>query len=159
MVDFSRLSAAWTEWAPKAGLADVSTSFSCDDCRIVFKSNDYSVHLRQDQNWWVIDTVDDRGQRRNDEARFTTLSLVEKYLIWNWVTLARSSLASGALGADLYRLGYAPGIEVSQVDAANIKLSLDGDCAILVIGDATIFSHLMKKSVDEIEEIARRGSP
>ena len=157
MVDFSRLSAAWTEWASKAGLAEVSTSFSCGDRRIVFKSNDYSVHLREDHDWWVIDSINDRGQRRNDEAKLSTFDLVEKYLIWNWATLARSSLASGPLGADLYRLGYAPGIEVSQVDAANIKLCLHGDCAILVVGDATIFSHLMKKSVDEIEEIAKGG--
>ena len=157
MVDFSRLSAAWTVWGPRAGLMEISTSFSCDDCMIAFKSDDYSVHLREDSNWWAIDTVNDRGQRRNDEANLSTFDLVEKYLIWNWVTFARSSLSSGWLGADLYRLGYAPGIEVSQLDAVNVKLCLHGDCAILVAGDATIFSHLMKKSVAELEEIANRG--
>ena len=37
-------------------------------------------------------------------------------------------------------------------------LMLHGDCAVLVVGKATInFSHIMKKSVDEIEETAERG--
>jgi hypothetical protein len=155
--DFSRLSANWTEWAARAGLTGVSTSRSCADCKIAFRSEDYSVHLRDDDNWWVIDTIDDRGQRNNGAAKFSTFELVEKYLIWRWVGLARSDLASGSLGADLYKKGYAPGIEVSQVDAAWVKLCLHGDCAILISGTATIFSHIMKKGVDEIERIARAG--
>jgi hypothetical protein len=153
--DFSRLSANWAEWATRVGLPNVSTSLSCDDCEIVFRSEDYSTHLREDNNWWVIDTVDDRGQRNNGAAKFSTFELVEKYLIWRWVGLARSDLASGRLGADLYKKGYAPGIEVSQVDAAWVKLCLIGDCAVIISGTATIFSHIMKMSVDEIEEIAR----
>ena len=83
--------------------------------------------------------------------------MAENYLIWRWVTLARSSLASGPLGADLYRQGYAPGIEVSEVDGAHIKLCLHGDCAILIVGTATIFSHIMLKSVEQIEQTARKG--
>jgi len=157
MMDFSRMSATWAEWAPKSGLADVSTSRSCADCKISFRSEDYSVHLRDDDNWWVIDTIDDRGQRNNGVAKFSTFELVEKYLTWRWVGLARSDLASGSLGVDLYKNGYAPGIEVSQVDEAWVKLCLHGDSTILIVGTATIFSHIMKKSVDEIEEIARTG--
>jgi len=155
MVDFSRLSANWVEWASRLGLPDISVSTDCHDCRILFSSKDYSVHLRYDGTWWVVDTVDDRGQRSNDDAKLSTFDLAEKYLIWRWVTLARSSLASGPLGADLYRQGYAPGIGVSQVDDAHIKVCLHDDCAILIVGTATIFSHIMSKSVDEIEQIAR----
>jgi hypothetical protein len=157
MVDFSRLSANRYQWAPGVGGGEISVSTSCNDCKILFSTDDYSVHLRNDGHWWVVDTVDDRGRRRNGDAKLSSFALTEKYLIWHWATTARSSLASGRLGAGLYRLGYAPGIEVSQVDVANIKICLHGDCAILVMGDATIFSHLMKKPVDEIEETAWGG--
>jgi hypothetical protein len=155
MVDFSRLSSSWIEWAPGAGLADAWVSMTCNDCQILFISNDYSVHLRKDGNWWMIDTVDDRGQRSNGVAKLATFDLAEKYLVWDWLTSACSSLASGQLGADLYRKGYAPGVEVSPVDDAHIKICLHGDCAILIVGTATVFSHIMLKSVDEVEQIAR----
>ncbi|HEX5256406.1 MAG TPA: hypothetical protein VFW69_21530 [Mycobacterium sp.] len=135
----------------------MSTLLSCDDCEIVFRANDYSVHLRDNKNCWAIDMVDDRGQRRNDVATFSSFDLVEKYLIWDWATLARSGLASGPLGTDLYKLGYAAGIEVSKLEKGNIELCLEGDCATLVVGDATIFSHIMLRSLDEILEIARQG--
>jgi hypothetical protein len=158
MVDFSRLSTNWVEWASRLGLPDVSVSTDCDDCQILFRSRDYSVHLRCEDDWWLVDTVDDRGQRSDADAQLSTFELAEKYLIWRWVILARSSLASGPLGADLYRQGYAPGIEVSEVDGAHIKLCLHGDCAILIVGTATIFSHIMLKSLDEIEQIARNPS-
>jgi hypothetical protein len=37
------------------------------------------------------------------------------------------------------------------------KLCLQGDCAILIVGTATIFSHIMLKSVEQIEQTARKG--
>jgi hypothetical protein len=157
MADFARLSTNWTEWAARAGLSGATASTDCDDCAIIFRSSDYSVHLREAGNWWVIDKVDDRGHRNNEVAKFSTFELAEKYLVWDWVTLARSSLASGPLGTDLYRMGYAPGVEVSDADPANIEVRYGGDCGVLVSGDATIFSHVMKKSVAEIESIARSG--
>lgn len=157
MVNFSRLSRIWSEWASKAGLNGVSTALSSDDCEAVFEANDYSVYVRNDTNRWVIDAVDDRGHRRDDVASFSSFDLVEKYLVWDWATLARSGLASGALGTELYKLGYAAGIEVSELDNGNVELCLDGECATLVVGDATIFSHVMLKSLDELLEIARQG--
>jgi hypothetical protein len=157
MADFSRLSASWMEWMSRLGIPDTSVSTNCDDCQALFSSKDYSVHLRTEGNWWVVDTVNDRQQRINADAKLSTFDLAEKYLIWKWVTQARTNLASGPLGADLYKQGYAPGIEVSELDDAHIKVSLDGDCAILMTGTATIFSHIMLKSVDQIEQIARQG--
>lgn len=157
MVNFSRLSDIWLDWAPKAGLRGVSTSLSCDDCKIAFTADDYSVHIRAGESCWAIDMVDDRGHRRNDVATFSSVDLVEKYLAWDWATLARSGLASGPLGTDLYRLGYAAGIEVAELDKGNIELCLDGECATLVVGDATIFSHIMLMSFDQLLEIARQG--
>lgn len=101
--------------------------------------------------------VDDRGHKRKDVAKFSSFDLVEKYLVWDWATLARSGLASGPLGTDLYKLGYAAGVEVSELDKGNIELCLDGEWAILVVGDATIFSHIMLKSFDDLLEIASQG--
>lgn len=132
---------------------------SCDDCEIVFKSTDYSVHLRDGDGGWSVDVIDDRGQRRNAVAKFSTFELVEKYLIWDWVTAARSDLASGALGASLYRLGYAPGVQVAELEKGKVELCLHGACAILVVGDATIFSHIMQWSVEEILDVASKGCP
>jgi hypothetical protein len=154
--DFSRLSASWAQWAPAAGLQDVSVSTDCGDCEILFRSRDYSIHLRHENDWWIVDTVDDRGHRSNDQARFSTLPLTEKYLIWDWISAARPKLASGALGAQLYRQGYAPGVHVADLDGAHIELSLNGDQAVLVSGTATIFSHIMFMTFDDLELIARQ---
>ncbi|OMC27616.1 hypothetical protein A5739_17480 [Mycobacterium colombiense] len=78
--------------------------------------------------------------------------MAEKYLIWNWATSVRSDLASGPLGADLAQLGFAQNVEVSEVDS-KYKICSNDDCAILSVVNATIFSHLMDKSVDEIENM------
>ncbi len=156
MTDFSRLSANWREWAPSLGGGDISVSTDCADCDVRFNSHDYSVHLRNDGSWWIVDTVNDRGQRRNGAAKLSSFDLAEKYLIWDWATTARSDLASGALGADLARLGYAPGVAVSQADRG-YEICLNDDCAILSVVNATIFSHLMSKSIDEIEQMVRPG--
>jgi hypothetical protein len=155
--DFSRLSESWVEWATRSQLRDVSVSTDRDDCQIAFRSRDYSFYLRTESDWWVIDTVDDRGQRSDADAKFSAFALAEKYLIWTWITNARSSLASGPLGATLYKQGYAPGIEVTELNGTHGKLCLDGECAILILGTATIFSHIMLMSVDEIEQIGRQG--
>jgi len=152
MVDHSRLNDIWLAWAPQAGMSDASVSAGSGE--ILFKSADYTAQLRSSEGGLAIDTIDDRGERHNDVAKFSTFELAEKYLIWEWATLARSGLASGPLGANLYRLGYAPGFKVSELDGGNVKLSLGSDWVIMVIGDAVIFSHIMTKTVDEILKIA-----
>jgi hypothetical protein len=156
MANFSRLSASWLEWAPLSGLKDVSATTDCDDCQILFRSDDYSFHLRFDDDWWLIDTVDDRGQRKNADVKLSAYELAEKYLTWRWITSARSSLSSGPLGAELYRQGYAPGVEVEELNGMHARLCLRNDCAILILGTATIFSHIMLKSVDDLERIGRQ---
>ena len=45
MEDFSRLSANWYQWAPGMGGGNISVSANCDDCAILFSTDDYSVHL------------------------------------------------------------------------------------------------------------------
>ncbi|MCV7035942.1 hypothetical protein BMW24_008955 [Mycobacterium heckeshornense] len=80
--------------------------------------------------------------------------MTEKYLIWDWATTARSSLASGRLGTELARRGYATGVEVTPANGG-YKICLRNDCAILSVVNATIFSHLMSKSINEIEQMVR----
>ena len=95
------------------------------------------MHLRDDGNWWIVDTVNDRGQRRSGEAKLSNFDLAEKYLIWDWATTVRSDLASGPLGADLATQGFAPDVDVSEVDSRYKICSNDG-CAILSVVNATI---------------------
>lgn len=152
MVDFSRLSANWYRWAPGIGGGDIRVTTDCEDCLVSFRTDDYSVHLRDDGHWWVVDTVNDRGQRRTAAAKLSNFELTEKYLIWDWATTARADLAAGPLGADLAKQGFAPSVEVSEVETKYKICSNDG-CAILSTVNATIFSHLMDRSVDEIEKM------
>lgn len=152
MVDFSRLSANWHRWAPGMGGGDIYVTTDCEDCLVCFRTDDYSVHLRDDGNWWIVDTVNDRGQRRNGVAKLSNFELTEKYLIWDWATTARSDLASGPLGAELAKQGFAANVEVSEVDT-KYKICSNDDCAILSAVNATIFSHLMDRPVNEIEKM------
>lgn len=156
MVDFSRLSVNWRRWAPGLGGGDIQVRTDCEDCVICFETDDYSVHLRDDGNWWTVDTVNDRGQRRSGEAKLSNFALAEKYLIWDWATTVRSDLASGPLGADLAAQGFAPDVEVSEADS-RYKVCSDNGCAILSMVNATIFSHLIDKSVNEIELMVTAG--
>lgn len=153
MADFSRLSEHWHRWAPGIGGGKALVSTKCNDCVILFSTDDYLVHLRSERHGWIVDTVNDRGQRSNGTAKLSNFDLTEKYLIWDWATTARSDLTSGPLGADLAKQGYAPGVNVSKVDTG-YEICLNDECsAILSIVNATIFSHLMSKSVDEIERL------
>jgi hypothetical protein len=157
MADFSRLSANWIEWSNMARLADIGVLANCNDCQFVFSSSDYSVHLRCDGAWWVIDTVDDRGQRHNDTAKLSTFDLTEKYLIWNWASSARGVVGAERLGPRLYSLGFSPDVEVTPIVEGIAEIRSSNGIAILMEPNATIFSHLMSKSVDEIEQMVRKG--
>ena len=157
MVNFTRLSENWFEWSNVARLGNVSVSTDCDDCEIAFDSSDYSVHLRNDGTWWIIDTVNDRGQRCNDSAKLSTFELTEKYLIWNWATSARGVVGVPRLGPQLYSLGVSPDAEVNPISEGVAEVRSNNGSAILMEPYATIFSHLMAKSVDDIEQMVREG--
>lgn len=152
MVDYTYLSTNWHRWALEMGGKNISVSTNCNDCLILFSSANYSVHLYNDGFWWTIDTVTDRGQRQNGVAKLSSFDLVEKYLIWDWATTAKTILASGPLGANLAKQGYASGIKISQVKRG-YKICSNDDCAILSVVNATIFSHLINKSRDKIEQM------
>jgi hypothetical protein len=136
----------------------VSTSTDCGDCQILFKSDDQSFHLGQDGDWWAIDEVDGRGKRYNATAKLSTVELAETYLIWNWASVTRSAIGAKQLGAHLHALGMAPSVETVPTEREYfVELRAPTGSAVLPMSGATIFSHLMSRSVDEIEQMVREG--
>ena len=158
MVDFSRLTRNWLEWTRLARMTHVAVSEDCDDCQICFTSDDQSFHLRQDGEWWTIDEIDDRGKRYDATAKFSPFELAQKYLIWNWASVARSAIGAVPLGRHLQALGTAPGVEIVPTEREYfVELRASTGSAILPASSATIFSHLMSKSVDQVEQMVKEG--
>jgi hypothetical protein len=155
-IDFSRLSTSWLYWAPLAGLTNAQVADVHPGHEIRFTSDDYSVHLRHDEGWWIIDTIDDRGQLHTDTAKFTIYDLVERYLIWQWSSTARNVLRRPRLGPNLYSLGHDSNVRFLPIKEGIFELRTPEGRAILMEPVATIFSHLMLKSVDDIEELVKR---
>ena len=60
-------------------MANVSVAAAGDDGGIGFTSDDQSFYLRNDNGWWAIDVVNDRGRRYNDIAKFSSFNLAEKF--------------------------------------------------------------------------------
>jgi hypothetical protein len=139
-------------------LSDLSVSTSCEDCTILFSSRDYSVHLREVGGWWIVDTVDDRHQRSNDTARFSTYELAEKYLVWTWASMARSYVRAPILGPKFYSQGFASSVEAIQLGQVGLyELRSPEGQAVLSEPSATIFSHLILMPEEDIERMVRAG--
>lgn len=159
-VDVSHLKRSWLEWSGLAGFASATVSTNCDDCRIAFTSEDQSYHLRQTDDWWIVDEINDRGRRYNSTVQLTAFDLAAKYLIWDWASIVRTSIGMPSLGARLNARGFAPGIEVIETEREYfVELRAPTGRAIFPMSKAMIFSHLMSKSVDEIEQVVRDGTP
>lgn len=152
-VDSERLSRNWVYWSGLAQLGGVSVSTRCPDCQVLFSSDEYSVHLRRDGEQWCVDTVNDRRQRQNATATFSDFALAEKYLVWIWGSTARSTVRAPILGRKLYALGFDARVDVIPVSEGIYELRSPEGVAVLMEPYATIFSHLMGKSEDEIEEM------
>ncbi|WP_055404563.1 MULTISPECIES: hypothetical protein [unclassified Mycobacterium] len=157
MTDYTRLSTSWIEWANRARLSNIAVSSSCVDCEIAFTSDDFSVHLRHEDGWWIVDTVDDRGQRRDDTAKLSSFDLAEKYVIWLWASIARAAIGAPRLGRQLYSLGFSPDVHVIPITEGFSELRSPDGKAVLMEPYATIFSHIMSKPVSEVEEMVRSG--
>ncbi|OBF98675.1 hypothetical protein A5790_02790 [Mycobacterium sp. 852002-51152_SCH6134967] len=158
MPDFSRLSKNWTEWSAKMGMANVSVSPSLDHTEIGFTSDDQSFYLRQEDGWWTVDVVNDRGRRYNDIAKLSTFDLAEIFLVWRWGSTMRDVLGRKMFDPELYSLGRSEDVVV--LPTANewiFELQSGAGRAHLAEPDATIFSHLMSKSVDEVEQMVEEG--
>ncbi|MFN8089096.1 MAG: hypothetical protein U0R81_09035 [Mycobacterium sp.] len=154
---FERLAQNWIYWSALAHLGAPAVTTGCDDCEVLFASTEYSVHLRHDDGWWSVDTVDERHQRQNDTARFSEFDLAEKYLVWIWGSTARSVVRAPILGQRLYALGFAPDVVSTAVSAGIYELRSPAGFAVLTEPYATIFSHLMDRSESEIEDMLRAG--
>lgn len=158
MTDFSRLSANWIKWSTMAGMRGVSVSEECEDCDILFSSDDESIHLRHNATWWAIDSVNDRGHRYNDIALLSTYDLVEKFLIWRWGSLARTAIGAKQLGAELHAQGAMPGVEFVEASRNHyVELRAPDGAAVVSQASATVFSHVMCMSVDQIEKLLTQG--
>ena len=153
-VGFGRLSRNWTHWSGLAQLNAVSVTTSCPDCDVLFSSDEQSVHLRHDGDWRV-DTVNDRGQRQNDTAVFSTFELAEKYLVWIWGSTARSVVHEPILGRRLYDSGFDPDVVAAPISEGTYELRSPQGRAVLMEPYATIFSHLMGTSEEEIERMLK----
>ncbi|UUO01340.1 hypothetical protein M4D79_22885 [Mycolicibacterium novocastrense] len=135
----------------------VSVSAECDDCDIAFKSDDGSFQLRQVGQWWTVDEVDDRGKRYDSTVRLSTFELAEMYLIWQWAALTGNAVSR--LGRRFHAQGLAPGIEVLETERDYfVELRAPGGSAILPLSSATVFSHLMSMSVDDLEQMVKDGA-
>jgi hypothetical protein len=157
-VDVDRLSRNWFYWCGLAQLGDVSVSTECEDCEVLFSSDEYAVHLRHDgDDVWCVDTVNDRRQRQNDTATFSNFTLAEKYLVWVWGSTARSAVRAPILGRRLYDLGFDAGVEVVPISEGIYKLRSPEGLAVLMEPYATIFSHLMGTSEEDIERMLTDG--
>jgi Immunity protein 61 len=158
MSKFTKLTSSWIEWTGRARMPGVSVTEDCADCAISFLADDQSFHLRQEDGWWIVDRVDDRGQRHNDTAKFSTFDLVEKYLIWRWASTTRNALGVDSLGPYFYSQGYSKNIRLAPTENEwRVELKSPVGNAILSEPDSTIFSHLMEKSVDQIDQMVREG--
>lgn len=154
---FARLTRNWLFWAPLCGLEERKVSDRLSDNEIRSTSSEYSVHLREDAEWWVVDTVDDRGQLRENVAKFSSYGLAEKFLMWQWSSTARNTLHLAGLGPELHARGIDSSVAAVEVITGIYELRLGAESAVLMEPSATIFSHLMSSSVDEIEAIVKVG--
>lgn len=149
--DFERLRRNWLHWSGLAQLRDVAVNTACEDCAVLFSSTEYSVHLRDGGAWWLVDTVDDRGQRQDATATFSSFDLAEKYLVWIWGSTARSVARLPILGRPLYDLGFDAGVDVIPISEGIYELRSPNGRAVLMEPYATIFSHLMGTPEEDIE--------
>ncbi|KUI34681.1 hypothetical protein AU195_09155 [Mycobacterium sp. IS-1496] len=139
-------------------MSNVSVSPIEDGSAIGFVSDDESFYLRSDGTWWAIDVVNDRGRRYNDIARFSTFDLAEKFLIWRWGSTMRDVLGAKISGPELYKLGRSADVVVLPTENEWLfELQSEAGTARLSEPQATIFSHLMLKPVDEIEQMVKHG--
>lgn len=158
MVDFSRLEKNWAVWTKAARMGNVAASVAEDRSQCEFASDDQQFRLRDDGGRWVVDRVDDRGQRHDGVAKFSTFELAEKYLIWRWSSTARSAIGAASLGAKLHSRGTALGVTVEPTALAGaLNLRSAAGSATVPRSIAQVFSHLMEMDISEVERMVAEG--
>jgi len=73
--------------------------------------------------------------------------------------MARGIVGAERLGPRLYQLGYSGDVTVVPLAAGIAELNSAQGSAILMEPDATIFSHIMLRPIDEIERMVSDGIP
>lgn len=91
------------------------------------------------------------------DQRYQAFELAENYLIWTWASSARGAIGPTRLGPLLYSSGFSPEVEVMPIKEGMPEVRSPAGNAVLIEPSATIFSHLMTKSIDEIERMVREG--
>lgn len=156
--DFSDLAASWRLWTGRAGIADATVTTREDGESILFKSDDEAYELRRDDGWWVVDEIDDRGKRYADTARFSTIALAHKFLLWRWASTTRTALGAKQLGPRYHSVGMNPTVDAVPSTRPNfVELHLAGGVAALPTSSAAMFSNILDKSANRIEEIVGEG--
>lgn len=156
--DFSDLAASWHLWTGRAGMANVSVKTGEEGESILFRSDDEAYELRRDDGWWVIDEIDDRGRRYDDTARFSSIALVHKFLMWRWASTARTALGAKQLGPYFHSLGMNPIVDAVPAARADfVEMHFADGMAVLPTSNAGMFSQILVLPTSRIAEIVAEG--
>ncbi|MGL5441729.1 MAG: hypothetical protein ACRDDJ_04600, partial [[Mycobacterium] stephanolepidis] len=141
-----------------AGLSNLYVATDRDDCDVYFHSDDNSVYLRRKDDWWVIDTVNDRGKRYNDVASFSEFDLAEKFLIWQWASFARSAIGARQLGAELHAQGPMTGVAFTPASRDYfVELHAPTGRAIVSEASSVVISHVMTMTLSDLHSLVTQG--
>lgn len=156
--NFSDLAESWRFWTGRAGIADATVTIGADGESLVFTSDDEAYELRRDDGWWVLDEIDDRGKRYVDTARFSTVALAHKFLLWRWASTTRTALGAKQLGPLYHSLGMNPTVNPIPSARPNfVDLHLADGVAVLPTSNAAMFSHILEMSTNQIAELVDQG--
>lgn len=159
--EIDRLVAEWVHWTLAAGMAGASWVRLGDgvaETRFCSDGGDYA--LRRDGKWWVVDESDERGKWYSATATFSTIKLAEKYLIWTWGSLARTTVRAEQLGRRLQQHEVDERVHQRPAAKANlVELSTPDGTAIVPRSQSAILSRVLVLSLAELDGMLRTGLP
>lgn len=157
--EIDRLAAEWVHWTLAAGMAGASwvrLGNSAAETRFCSDGGDYA--LRRDGKWWVVDESDERGKWYSATATFSTIQLAEKYLIWTWGSLARTTVRAEQLSRRLQQQGFDERVHQKPAARANfVELSTPDGTAIVPNSQSVILSHILVLSLPQLGGMLRTG--
>ncbi|ORB72768.1 hypothetical protein BST44_18170 [Mycobacterium scrofulaceum] len=83
--------------------------------------------------------------------------MAEKYLIWDWTSTAYTPIGRPSLWSQLYSRGFNHVVKSIPIAEGITELCSRNGRALLMEPNAKIFSHLMLKSVAEIDRMTTTG--
>lgn len=161
MRENDRLTAEWKYWTQMAGMAGASSvrlGDSAAETRFCSDGGDFA--LRRDGEWWAIDESDERGKWYSATATFSTIQFAEKYLIWTWGSLARTTVRAEQLGRRLQQQGFNERVDQKLAAQANfVELTTQDGIAIVPNSQGVILSHVLVLSLPQLDGMLRTGLP